>query len=153
MRPRMRALALLTVVALTLAACGSSRLNPLNWFSRSSSAPTLGETWIDLDRRPPVPDVTALTIERTATGAIVRAEAVMPTAGYWDPALIPENGGRPVDGVLTYRFVAAPPRTPIAVNSEAPRTLTAAAVLTNFDLEVVREVVVVGARTTRRSRR
>jgi hypothetical protein len=149
----MRALVLLAVLALTLAACGQSRLNPMSWFSRSAAEPTLGPMRATEDRRPLVPNVTALTIDRTSTGAIVRAEALMPVAGWWDPELVPENNGRPLDGVLTYRFVAARPRAPVTVASPGPRTLTAGATLSIFDLEVVREVVVVGAETTRRVRR
>ncbi len=148
-----RALTLFLVLTLTLAACGQSRLNPRTWFARSAAEPTLGPTRAVEDRRPLVPNVTDLTIERTSTGAIVRATALMPTAGYWDAELVPENAGRPRDGVMTYRFVAARPRAAVRVDSPGPRTLTAAAVLTSYDLEVVREVAVVGAETTRRARR
>lgn len=151
-----RALILLLVATLTLAACGAmrdSRVNPRNWFARSTAEPTLGPTRASVDRRPLVPNVTALTIEPTSTGALVRAEALMPDVGWWDAELLPENNGRPRDGVLTYRFVAARPRQGVPVSATAPRTLTAAAVLTIYDLELVREVVVVGRDTTRRARR
>ena len=148
-----RTLTVLMVVTLTLAACGQSRLNPRNWFAPSTAEPSLGPTQVGTDRRPLVPSITDLTIERTSTGAIVRATALMPQAGYWDAELIPENAGRPRDGVMSYRFVAARPRAGIAVASAGPRTVTAAAVLTVYDLEVVREVVVVGADTIRRARR
>lgn len=153
---RARTLSLLLVAALILAACGGmrdSRLNPRNWFSGSQAEPTLGPVASTVDRRPLVPAVSALVIDRTSTGAIVRAEAVMPTAGYFEPELVAENNGRPVDGVLTYRFVAARPRQGVQVTADAPRTLTAAAVLTAFDLEVVQEVVVVGETGSRRARR
>ena len=151
-----RVLILLTLAALTLSACGGardSRLNPMNWFSRSQAEPTLGPVRETTDRRPLVPNVASLVIERTSTGAIVRAEAVMPTAGYWDAELVAENNGRPVDGVLTYRFVAARPRQGVQVAADAPRTLVVAAPLSVFDLEVVREVVVQGAEGSRRARR
>lgn len=148
-----RALTLLIALTLVLAACGDSRLNPRNWFDRSQAEPTLGPTGETEDRRPLVPNITGLTIERTSSGAIVRAEALMATAGYWDPELVVENNGRAVDGVMTYRFVAARPRQPVTVQSPGPRTLVAAATLTVYDLETVREVVVIGAETTRRARR
>ena len=155
-RSMTRSVSALLVASLVLAACGGlrdSRVNPLNWFGAGSSEPTLGPTRADNDRRQLVPQVSALTVERTSTGAIVRAEAVMPTAGYWDVALIPENHGRPRDGVMTYRFVAASPREPVSVAAAAPRTITAAAVLSVYDLEVIREIVVIGAQNTRRTRR
>lgn len=152
-----RALALLMVLSLTLAACGGfrdSRVNPRNWFGGSSSSePTLGPNRSLLDDRPLVPQVSALSVERTSSGAIVRAEAVMPTAGYFRPALVAENDGRPRDGVITYRFVAEPPVEPVSVNAPGARTISAAATLSSFDLEVIREVVVVGAQNTRRTRR
>jgi hypothetical protein len=151
-----RAVIALLVLTLTLAACASardSRLNPRNWFSRSTSEPTLGPVRDTTDNRPLVASITGLVIEATSTGAIVRAEALMPVAGYWDPELVPENNARPVDGVITYRFVAARPRPAVQVAATAPRTLTAAATLSVIQLEQIREVVVIGAENTRRARR
>lgn len=151
-----RALMALLVLTLTLAACGGmrdSRANPRNWFGRSQPEPTLGPMRETVDTRPLVPTVSALSIERTSTGAIVRAEAVMPTAGWWNAELVPESDGRPRDGVMSYRFVAARPAEAVHVSATAPRTLTAAATLSVYDLEVVREVVVIGAENTRRAGR
>lgn len=151
-----RALAVLLVLTLTLAACGGmrdSRVNPRNWFGRSQAEPTLGPVRETEDRRPLVATVSALSIERTSTGAIVRAEAVMPTAGWYDAELVAENNGRPRDGVIAYRFVAARPRPAVAVSAQAPRTLVAAATLSVYDLEEIREVVVSGAENSRRARR
>lgn len=152
----LRPLIPLLVLTLALAACGGmrdSRLNPRNWFSRSQAEPTLGPIRATEDRRPLVPNVTAMAIEPTSTGAIVRAEAVMPTTGYYDAELVAENNGRPVDGVLTFRFVAARPRQGMPVSAIGPRRLVAAANLSIYDLEVVREVVVLGAEGSRRARR
>lgn len=151
-----RALLALLVLTLTLAACGGvreSRMNPRNWFNRSQAEPSLGPVRDTEDRRPLVPSVSALSVERTSTGAIVRAEAVMPAAGWFDPELVAENNGRPVDGVMTYRFVAARPLEAVAVSATAPRTLVAAATISGYDLEMIREVVVMGAENTRRARR
>jgi hypothetical protein len=153
---RARTLSALLVLGLTLAACGGfrdSRVNPRNWFSGSSSEPTLGPTGNTTDNRPLVPVVSTLVIEPTSTGAIVRAEAVMPTVGWWDAELVAVNNARPVDGVVTYRFVAARPRQPVTVSAQGPRTLTAAATLSVIQLETIREVAVVGAENTRRARR
>jgi hypothetical protein len=144
------------VLILTLTACGSardSRLNPRNWFNRSTSEPTLGPVRSTEDTRPLVASVTGLVIEPTSTGAIIRAEALMPTAGWWDAELVPENNARPMDGVVTYRFVAARPRPAVPVAATAPRTLVAAATLSMIQLESIREVVVIGAENTRRARR
>lgn len=150
----------LALVALTLALSGcarvgESRLNPMNWFgsSRAEARPDLGPLSDVIDNRPLVPEVSTLTIERTSTGAILRAEAVMPNAGWWDPELLAENFGRPVDGVLTLRFVAAAPREPVAAPNPAARTISAVRALSYADLETIVEVVVVGEGNARRIRR
>lgn len=151
-------LILMLAASVALSGCGSireSRMNPMNWFgsSREEARPDLGETGAVEDNRPLVPQVSALTIERTSSGAIVRAEAVMPTVGWWDAQLVAENFGRPRDGTLTFRFVAAAPVQPIANPSEAPRTISAVYTLTQAQLDTTSDVVVVGESNSRRARR
>jgi len=151
-------LTLLLVATLAVSACGGlreSRLNPRNWFGSSTedARPELGPSSDVIDGRPLVPAVTAMTIESTSSGAIVRAEAVMPSAGWWDAQLLPENYGRPVGGVLTFRFVAAAPVTPAPGPTEATRTITAVVALTQAQLDTASEIVVVGETNSRRSRR
>lgn len=148
----------LVCAALVLGACGGlreSRMNPRNWFgeSRQAERPSLGQTSAMIDNRPLVPEVTTLTIERTSSGGIIRAESVMPVAGWWDPELLAENFGRPVDGVLTLRFVAAAPRQPVPAANPAARTITAVRAIGMADLDTISEVVVVGANNARRVRR
>lgn len=151
-------LAALLVSSLALAGCGGfseSRMNPRNWFgeSRAEARPELGPTTLVNEGRPLVPQVTTMTIERTSSGAIVRAEAVMPSTGWWQPALVPENFGRPQGGVLTLRFVASPPVNPMPGPSAAVRTITAVYALTQAQLDTTAEVVVVGESNSRRVRR
>lgn len=151
-------LAILVIASLALAGCGGvrqSRLNPMNWFgeSRAEARSSLGQTSSMIDNRPLVPQVSAMTIERTSSGALVRAEAVMPSAGWWDPSLEAENFGRPQNGVLTFRFVAAAPRSPVAVPGEGARTITAVVALTQAQLDTTAEIVVLGAQNSRRARR
>lgn len=148
----------LLCLTLSLAACGGmrdSRLNPRNWFdsSREEARPDLGQTSDVIDNRPLVPQVSAMTIERTSSGAIIRAEAVMPVAGYWDAELVAENFGRPQNGVLTLRFVAAAPRQPVAGVNEAARTLTAVYTLSQSQLDTTAEIVVTGETNSRRAGR
>lgn len=148
----------LVCAALVLAGCGGlrdSRMNPRNWFgeSRQAERPSLGATSDVIDNRPLVPELSALTVERTSSGAIIRAEAVMPTAGWWDAELLTENFGRPVDGVLTLRFVAAAPREPVAASSAAARSITAVYALNQAELDIIAEIVVVGQASARRIRR
>jgi len=152
-----RAVVSLLVVAVTVSACGSirdSRMNPRNWFGESRvEAPTLGPTSDVVDNRALVGHISGLTIESTSSGAIVRAVGVTPSAGWWDPELVPENFGRPVDGVLTFRFLAAAPQEPTAGTSEAARTITAVYALTQAQLDVTSSLVVTGADNSRRARR
>lgn len=146
---------ILAMIALSLVLAGcsgvrQSRINPLNWFGGSTSESRLGPVTLETDNRALVPSVTGLTIERTSSGALVRAEAQMPGQGWWDAALIAENEGRPVDGVLTYRFVAAAPRGAVGGR---PQTLVVATPVSEYLLEEVVTVVVQGAGNSRSARR
>lgn len=151
---------LLAAVALTLTlgACGwasQSRLNPLNWFGSSEEAtlePASGYV-VEQDNRPLVAAVTDMSVDRNPGGAIVRAEGLTATQGWWDAELVPENDGRAVNGVLTFRFVIAPPRTTTRVSTDASRAVTAAASLSMFDLDGVNSIVVQGAQNQRIARR
>lgn len=149
----------LLVASLVVAGCGTireSRMNPMNWFGESAEEDPrgdLGPSALTTDNRPLVPQVTQMRIDRTASGAIVRAEAVMPSAGWWDAELVPVNDARPVDGVLTLRFVAAAPREPIATQNVRARTIVAAYTLSLAQLDVIGSIVVQGAENSRRSRR
>jgi hypothetical protein len=123
-RPIIAALAL----TMLLSACGAvrdSRLNPFNWFGASRSAPTtLGPTLITEDTRPLVAQVTSLAIERTSTGAIIRAEGLTPTQGWWNAELVPQTSLTPIDGVVVYHFrISGPDRQ----MPSAPRTSAARA--------------------------
>ena len=152
----MKQLALLLAFALLLAGCGparESRMNPFNWFGSSREGPELGETSTVQDNRPAVEQVTGLSIERTSSGALVRAEGLVPGLGWWDAQLVPENNGRPVDGVMTYRFVAAAPRTAQPTGSVRARTIVAAVPISEIMLEQTARVVVAGATNSRSIRR
>lgn len=147
----------LAVVATTLAGCGrmgESRLNPMNWFGGSrEEAPDLGPVTATIDNRALVTQVTNLTVEQTSTGALVRATAMMPSAGWWDAELVAENHGRPLDGTLTLRFVAAAPREPITVPNDEARRLVAVYPINISTLETISNIVVTGAENSRRARR
>jgi hypothetical protein len=104
--------------------------NPSNWFGNSAPDrvvkaddteqvnPLLPERTGIFDRRPenetyegtPVDQVTALSIERTAGGAIVKATGLTARQEAFDVRLINVNGEdedlMPVDGVLTLRLSA-----------------------------------------------
>lgn len=153
---RLVLVALLTA-SLSVTACGrisESRMNPMNWFGGSrDDRPDLGPTSDITDNRALVVRVTALSIERTSSGALVRAEGLTRSAGWWDAQLVPEHNGAPLDGILSFRFVAAAPREPVPDTGEQSRTLIVAYPVSNAILEQTAEIVVNGQDNSRRARR
>jgi len=147
----------LLVMALAVTGCTTireSRMNPRNWFGTSrEEAPTLGQISDTVDNRALVAQITALTIESTSSGGLVRAEGLTPTAGWWDAELVAENFGRLQDGVLTLQFVAAEPREPAPDTGERSRTLVAVYPVSAALLDTVAAVVVTGEGNSRRIRR
>jgi len=160
MKPLRPALVLPLVISVALAGCGGwkeSRVNPRNWFGKSETVQTLepkgGYIKAKDDHRQLVADVSTLEIKRTPTGAIVSVTGLPPTQGWWGAALLADDDARPVDGVITYRFVVAPPEpgSPAAqrVASPASRTVTAAAFINNTRLAATHKIVVIGAQNER----
>lgn len=143
-----------TFVALTLclslAACGSSRLNPLNWFGgdreeRVRVTETVAA--VPADPRPLVAEVVALAVEQTTSGALVRATGLVPTQGYFDAALVEVQRG---DGALVYEFRAAPPIGGGLPGPARSREVLVAVALDQSDLRGLRTITVIG-QTNRRS--
>lgn len=145
----MKPLAILLAATLVLAGCGQvrdSRANPFNWFGGSQEGAQLGEIKPE-DGRPLVAEITALTVEPTSTGALVRAEGRVPAQGWHSPTLVAENNGRPVNGVLTYRFIASPA---IAANEPGgARIVTAVAPVSAMTLDQVARIVVAAEANSR----
>lgn len=140
------------MLALLASGCGSG-LNPMNWGGDSPQSIDPEATQAaQVGERPLVADVSALAIEPMDGGVIVRATALPPTQGYWDAALVPFPPD-PVNGVMTYRFVARPPGAPAAAGSPWSREIEAAAFISAYDLDAIREIVVQGAANQRASRR
>lgn len=128
-------------------------MNPFNWFGSSREEPSrLGPIAHGIDNRALVAQVTALAVERTSTGAIVRAEGLTPTQGWWDAELLPETR-HPVDGVMTYRFVVAAPREATRVSTPQSRLVSVAVPLSVAELEMISRIVVQGAENSRNVRR
>lgn len=153
---------LLAALAITvaLAGCGQSRFNPLNWFGSSKKTevkagvdPLTGVPLPKADPRGTVATVTSMSVERSQDGAIVRATGLPPTQGWWDAALVAENGGKPVKGVLTFRFAIVPPPGPTPTSTPQSREVTVARHLSSFQLAGVRAITVLGAQNARTARR
>ncbi|ETD84851.1 hypothetical protein [Rhodobacter capsulatus] len=158
LRARPAPVALSLAVALALSGCGigKTKLNPWNWFTHEevmTLAPKEGYPDVKEDPRELIAQVTALEVKQTQGGAIVAATGLTPTQGWWGAKLLAENDGKPVEGVMTYRFVVAwpDPGSPAAnrVSTPQSREVTAAAFINNVLLAEVTKVVVIGAETQR----
>lgn len=151
---------LIAVLALTLplAGCGfgKSRLNPFNWFDSpavESLEPEGGYPVLDGDDRNMVAQITALEIKRTLDGAIVTAHGLPPTQGFWDAELVPDDKGRPVDGVITYHFLLREPPadSPASTRVMTPesREVVAGAFINTTRLANTSKIVVIAAGNSR----
>lgn len=192
-------LVVLVTASMLVTACGGglrdSRLNPANWFGRSTSVktetgtvrtadgtveevnPLIGQrkqsqlkaanrkrtTTITggglfglkkekLYEGTLVDQVSDLQVERTATGAIVRAVGLTTRQGAFDVRLLPKGDGKPVQGVLTYELLAMQPIN-TSQGPERTRRIEAAQPLSNIELEEVRTIRVIARRNTRQTTR
>ncbi len=164
--------------AFTLVGCGGfrdSRINPRNWFGRSTAGPREatatsaegGNPLIpdredsifrrsnreDVYQGTPVDQITALAVERTGDGAIIRATARTERQGAFDIRLVPEQPmDAPVSGVLSFEMQAIQPSdTP--QGPARSRQVQAGVFVSNQTLEQVTQVRVRGLRNERVSRR
>ncbi len=135
------------IAVTTLSACGGfrdSKINPLNWFGRSQpEAQSNVATQAPVDQRPLVAQVLLVKVERSSTGAIVRATGLPPSQGWWDAELV----ALPIDenGVLTLEFHVFPPLGQTSVVNQPSREITAAYAISAFKLRSVTKVIVQGA--------
>ncbi len=157
----MRALPLALCLVMATAGCArlsGSGLNPSNWFASGGGgarvqadgtlAPLVpaGARGLVLDARQPVAEVTAVALERTQDGAILRATGVARTQGWFNAQLVLTA----VDGrTATYTFRAEPPRTAAAAGTFASRTITAATELSPAELAALSRFVVQAAGNSR----
>lgn len=76
--------------------------------------------------------------EPALRGVILRATAVAPTQGYYGALLVPERRGVPdEDGILTLQFRVTPPAGSRQQGPQQTRLLTAAAFISDDDLEEI----------------
>lgn len=161
----------LIIAALAVTSCGTvrdSRLNPVNWFGRSQSAPVV---MTDTEVNPLIPrqkesifrkekdtsyrgtelgEITELVVERRPGGAIIRVTAVADQLEAFDLKLVKVEEESDAD-TLTYSFRGLQPRR--AQGPVASRTHTAAVWLTTNQLGNVRVIRVKGARNVRTVKR
>ena len=132
-----------------------SNLNPGNWFGGNDddqmvNATTVSDPFVSV---PLIPRVTNVIVEETPGGAIIRAVGLPPEQGWFGAELVSESGGRPVDGVLRYAFVALPPLTPAPVSTEQSREIVVGRFISSRTLANTREIQVVAGENTITRRR
>ena len=149
----------------SLAACSGGTgsigsFNPLNWFRTGTAAteagapltlaPRRGYGFVT-DTRPLIARVSALAIDRTASGAIIRATGLPPTLGYYDADLV--QIGPVTGGVITFEFRVRPPASGALPAPASLREITVATRLTSTQLAKIRSVRVIAAGNSRTARR
>lgn len=173
-----KTITLMLLASMSLSACSGWRdsgANPANWFGKSRATPVQHSTATGA-ANPLLPEkeetglfrrltkqnaeytgtlmdqVTALHIERTHDGAIVRATGQAARLGAHDLRLVPENNGIPIGGVLTYSFKAVQPDD-AAQGSARLRRHDAGHFIAEEDLALIREIRVVAGRNAITRRR
>jgi len=144
---------LCAVLILTVAVSGCSRLNPGTWLNAGGKSPTpqgmVAAAPKVEDARPLVAQITALNVDRTPDGAIVRATGLPPTQGWYNAGLI---AGPVENGTLTLDFRVAAPKGGQAAGTPATREVIAATAINNETLNGATRIVVRGATNALSSR-
>jgi hypothetical protein len=139
-------LILALALAISVAGCGrvaESRFNPINWFGQSRTSETSAaqtQTAVPL-----VNQIITLRAEKVPGGAIVRATGLPQRQGYFDGQLVAENGGKPVEGVLSYRFTISAPYVQTASGPPRSREVVVGLFVSDQSLEGVRQIRVSAA--------
>ena len=88
--------------------------------------------------------VSTAAAERTPSGVIIRAEAILPSAGYYDAELRPVSPETLADGILRLEFRALPPEEPRPGPTPRSRTIAVAVFLDAQDLAGISQIQVLG---------
>lgn len=167
-------LAAVIVTGLVVSGCGfgQSRLNPVNWFGKSTEIdqPVVDEGTVNplmpeernrngllsgpeaVDNSVLIQSVSDLRIEPTSSGAIVYAQGRSARQGAYSATLRPrpsESG----NGVLTLEFRVLYPNEPTSAGTEVTRTVHAAQTLSVDELAALSKIRVVAAQNARETRR
>lgn len=147
--------ATLSLALLVGCGLGESRLNPLNWFGSGTETETAPDIEIVTvtDNRPLVQRVTALKVDRTPGGAIIRVTGLPPQQGWYDITLVNETPEGASGSTLFYSLRGRPPAEPTRVSTTQSREVTAAVFLSNTQLDRIREIRVTGVENSQSARR
>lgn len=166
-------ISVLVLSALVLTSCGAvreSRMNPFNWFGRSTPVasgvradqegynpliPTRQESIFRREKQAVytgvlVDEISEMFVERRPGGALIRAVGVARYQGPYAVRLVKDEAAS-TGGTLAYELRAEQYRG--QVGSEASRSVTAAVWVTDQQLATVNSIVVKGRNNARTSRR
>ena len=154
------------ILCATLAVTGcarvaESRLNPLNWFGSSQPVANVDQNGqlrplvtgtgpAVIDQRGAIDQISAMAVDRTPGGAIVRATGIASTQGQFNAQLVPVSN---TGGVLTLAFRVEAPSGFAAGGSDFSRQITVARAFSDRDLAGIRVIRVQGVRNAREARR
>lgn len=136
----------------SLAACGT-RMNPMNWFGSSTEETTeiVEPDRVTVEDRVLIDRITAMTIEPSDAGAILRIIAQSDTPGAYDVTFVGLNGGLPdPNGVLTFEMRV---RLPDPAEPLGLKVLNAAHYVGAFELQNTDRIIVKAAENQRSVRR
>lgn len=159
-----KTLPLLVCVALAVTGCArvsGSKLNPLNWFGASQSAPVNATDEVRplvptnratkvVDSRGVIDTISTLSVEQTPDGALIRASGIASTQGQFNAQLVTVSN---TGGTLTLAFRIQAASGFSGVNSTRSREVTVARFMSFADLADVRTIVVQGATNARSTTR
>ena len=146
MRKLILSLPLLCVVA----ACGNARTNPFAADSdEDRNRMQVLEQQVAADDRELVAHVSAVRADINPNGVILVATGLPESQGYWDAQLVSLNDELPVNGVLSYEFVAVKPAEPTDAGSPESREVVVGRTISNRKLRGVSGIRVVSASNAR----
>ena len=158
---RLIAAAAVLVLATGCARVAESRFNPFNWFGASEAQPVNSLIPSDanytgeIDTSRPIPELTAMRVDRMPGGAIVTAEGVAVTQGFWDATLVELEPGAAgyEEGALVFDFRVERPYRRHPAGAVPTRTLSAGAFVSDLKLRGVTRIIVRGENEQRVARR
>lgn len=133
-----------------VAACSNSGTSPFAADSdEERNRMQVLEQQVAAEDRELVAYVSAVRADINPNGVILVATGLPESQGYWDAQLVSLNDEHPVDGVLSYEFVAAKPAEPMGVGSPESREVVVGRSISNRKLRGVSGIRVVSASNVR----
>lgn len=106
-----------------------------------------------VERRILIDQITALDIQQTPSGVIIKATGLGDAQGYWNPGLVTSQSNEEGSSELRLDFRVYKPFDPVTTGAEVTREIIAAHTMSNQALSGIRTITVVGERNTRSIRR